>query len=298
MKIRFIVNPAAGGVSRVRQIEDAVRNVFGGDDGIFEVRSTKARGHAAELSTEAVKKGYEFVFACGGDGTINEVATPLVGTNSALGIIPAGSGNGFAMALGIPKGVEDAMRLVKTVPTRKLDVGVVCGRYFFSTAGCGFDAHLSKSYNSGGISKLMRGVLPYYPLALWEYLGYRPAVATVNIENFKSTVTPFLLTAANTSHYGAGAIIAPDAIPDDGMLDLCIVPKTGFFDALSLASKLLSGQVTEFKGFESIRAEKIQIQKGAGPVHADGEPFDWSGDIEISVKRQMINVLAGRERPR
>lgn len=292
MKIRFIVNPAAGGTSRVRRIEDALRNVFGDDDGIFEVHSTKGRGHAAELSIDAVAKGYEYVFACGGDGTINEVATPLVGTKTALGIIPAGSGNGFARALGIPEDAEGAMRLVKTASARKFDVGVICGRYFFSTAGCGFDAHLSKSYNSGGISKLLRGVLPYYPLALWEYIGYRPDAVTVNIANFKHTVTPFLLTAANTSRYGAGAIIAPDAIPDDGMLDLCIVPKTGFFDAISLASKLLSGRVTEFKGFESIRAEKIEIQKGAGPVHVDGEPFDWSGDIEISVMRHKINVLA------
>lgn len=292
MKIRFIVNPAAGGMSRVRQIEDAVKNVFGDDDGIFEVRSTKARGHAAELSMDAVKKGYEFVFACGGDGTINEAATPLVGTKTALGIIPGGSGNGFARALGIPEDIEGAMRLVKTASPRQMDVGVICGRYFFSTAGCGFDAHLSRSYNSGGISRLMRGMLPYYPLALWEYIWYRPAPVTVNIANFRSTVTPFLLTAANTSRYGAGAIIAPDAIPDDGMLDLCIVPKTGFFAALSLASKLLSGRVTEFKGFESIRAEKIEIQRDAGPVHADGESFYWSGDIEITVMRHMINVLA------
>lgn len=292
MKIRFIINPAAGGADRVRRIEEAVGRVFGDDDGIFEVRSTRARGHAGELSADAVKKGYEFVFACGGDGTVNETATPLVGTETALGIIPGGSGNGFAKALGIPEDIEAAMRLVKTGSARPIDVGVICGRYFFSTAGCGFDAHLSKSYNSGGISTVMRGMLPYYPLALWEYIWYRPAPATVNIANFRSTVTPFLLTAANTSRYGAGAIIAPDAIPDDGMLDLCIVPKTGFFSALSLASKLLSGRVTEFKGFESIRAEKIEIQKGAGAVHADGEPFDWSGDIEISVMRRMINVLA------
>jgi len=283
----------AGGADRARRIEEAVGRVFGNDDGIFDVRSTKARGHAAELSEDAVRKGYEFVFACGGDGTINEAATPVVGTETVLGIIPGGSGNGFAKALGIPEDIEGAMRLVKTGSARPIDVGVICGRYFFSTAGCGFDAHLSKSYNSGGISKVMRGVLPYYPLALWEYLWYRPATATVNIANFRSTVTPFLLTAANTSRYGAGAIIAPDAIPDDGMLDFCIVPKTGFFNAVSLASKLLSGRVTEFKGYESIRAEKIEIQKGAGAVHADGEPFDWSGDIEISVMRHMINVLAG-----
>ncbi|MBI5886913.1 MAG: diacylglycerol kinase family lipid kinase [Deltaproteobacteria bacterium] len=292
MKIRFIINPAAGGADRVRRIEEAVGMVFGDDDGIFEVRSTRARGHAGELAADAVKKGYEFVFACGGDGTINETATPLVGTGTVLGIIPGGSGNGFAKALGLPEDIEAAMRLVKTGSPRPIDVGVICNRYFFSTAGCGFDAHLSKSYNSGGISTIMRGMLPYYPLALWEYIRYRPAPVTVNISNFRSTVTPFLLTAANTSRYGAGAIIAPDAIPDDGMLDLCIVPKTGFFSALSLASKLLSGRVTEFKGFESIRAEKIEIQKGAGAVHADGEPFDWSGDIEISVMRRMINVLA------
>lgn len=293
MKIRFIVNPAAGGADRVGEIEEAVRKVFGPDDGIFEVRSIKARGQAGELSQDAVKKGYEIVFACGGDGTVNEIATPLVGTDTVLGIVPVGCGNGFARALSIPEDIEGALRLAKTPQARDIDVGVVCGRYFFSTAGCGFDAHLSKSYNSGGFSSLMRGMLPYYPLALWEYLWYRPAPATINIENFRSTVTPFLLTAANTSRYGGGAIIAPDAIPDDGMLDLCIVPKTGFFSAVALASKLLSGRVAEFKGFESIRAERIEIHKGAGSVHADGEPFDWDGDIQISVMRRQLKVLVG-----
>ncbi|MBI5562182.1 MAG: diacylglycerol kinase family lipid kinase [Deltaproteobacteria bacterium] len=293
MKIRFIVNPAAGGANRVREVEEAVRRVFGEEDGIFEVRSTKARGMAGELALDAVRKGYEFVFACGGDGTINETATPLVGTNTVLGIVPAGSGNGFARALEIPSGMDSALRLVKTGRARAMDVGVICGRYFFSTAGCGFDAHLSKSYNSGGLSSLMRGMLPYYPLALWEYLWYRPSPVTVNIENYRSTVTPFLLTAANTSRYGGGAVIAPDAIPDDGKIDLCIVPKTGFFSAVSLASKLLSGRVGEWRGFESIRAERVEIQRGAGTVHADGEPFDWNGDIQISVMRRKLRVLAG-----
>lgn len=293
MKVRFIINPVAGKKNRVRQVTDAVRDVFASEDGIFEIRVASARGQAAALAKEAVEKGFEAVFACGGDGTINEVASRLVGTNTALGIVPLGSGNGFARALGIPDKLDAALSLLKKWNIRGIDVGKICGRHFFSTAGCGFDAHLSAKYNMGALSRMVRGVLPYYPLALFEYMRYSPMPVTIQSGNFSSCMTPLMLTAANTGIYGGAAVIAPGAEPDDGLLDLCIVPYAGFAKALRFGAHLLSGNISGVDGFEMLRGDKFEIlRNGVSYVHADGEPFEWGGRISISVERRRLKVLA------
>lgn len=293
MKARFIINPVAGKKNRVRQVTDAVRDVFASEDGIFEIKVASRRGQAAELAKEAVEKGFEAVFACGGDGTMNEVASRLVGTNTALGIAPLGSGNGFAKALGIPDKLPTALSLLKKWKIRGIDAGKICGRYFFSTAGCGFDAHLSAKYNMGALSSMVRGVLPYYPLALIEYMRYSPMQVTIQSGNLSSCMTPLILTAANTGIYGGGAVVAPCAEPDDGLLDLCIVPYAGFAKTLRFGAHLLSGSISGADGFETLRSERFEIlRNGVSYVHADGEPFEWGGRVSISVERRRLKVLA------
>lgn len=291
MKVRFIVNPVAGGRDSVERITEAVTRLLHSEDGIFEIRATGAMS-ATELSKEALDRGYEAVFACGGDGTVNEVATPLVGTKTALGIIPGGSGNGFATALGIHEEPEEAIAVLKNLRIKEVDVGVICGRYFFSTAGCGFDAHLSKKYNEGFFSRRMRGLMPYFPIAVREYFFYKPLPVTIKTENYSTVATPFILTVANTSTFGGGVVIAPDASPFDGLLDLCFVPAAGFFKTAVLGLKLLSGEINEFKGYRCIKAEKIEILgRNFSILHADGEPFEWKGGISISVLPKKLKVL-------
>lgn len=295
MKARIIINPVSGGRNRVSEITEAVRKVCSSVDGIFEIKVTKTKGGASEFSRDAVRRGYEVVMVCGGDGTINEAAGPLVGTTTALGIVPIGSGNGLARALDIPKGVEAAIGLLKDWKFREIDAGVICGRYFFATAGCGFDAHLSRSYNSGFFSSKMRGILPYYPLAFWEYLWYKAMPSTVKIGNYNEQFSPFLLTAANTGWFGGNALIAPDAVPDDGLVDICIVSKPGFFKAVKLAARLMNGTIDGHEGFRTFRTDEVDIyREGSSIVHADGEPFEWGGVIPIKVLRRQLRVLTGQ----
>lgn len=292
MKVRFIVNPVAGGADSAGKITEAVQRLLKTEEGVFDIKVTRGRKDASAFAKEAVGKGYDAVFACGGDGTINEVARELVSTSTALGVIPGGSGNGFAKSLGIPDDIDSAIGLLKGFRLRDIDVGVVCGKYFFSTAGCGFDARLSKRYNEGKVSRKVRGIVPYYPLALVEFFRFKPRELTIQTDCQTIKATPLILTAANTEEYGGGAVIAPGAQPDDGLLDLCIVPKTGLMAARRLAKKILSGKVADFNGYKCVRTDRVEIT-GAGDsvVQADGEPFEWRGPITVELLHKRLKVL-------
>lgn len=292
MKVLFIINPIAGGLKSGKKLTEAIRKTLQSEEGLFEIKVPPSRESAKELSRDAVRKGYDAVFACGGDGTVNDVASGLVATDTALGIIPMGSGNGLGKSLGIPEDFGAAIGLLKTPRIREIDVGVICGRFFFATAGCGFDAHLGKMYNEGALSRRFRGMLPYYLLAVREFFRYKPSPVTIKAGDYSKTVAPFIITAANTERYGGKAIIAPGARPDDGLLDVSIIPKIGITRVAGLAIRLLSGKINEFKGFERIRADMIEIRgSNTTTVHVDGEPFEWEGDILISVLPGKLKVL-------
>lgn len=294
MKALFIINPVAGGASSVKRIREAIVEAFKSEDGIYEIQVAKAKGDTFKLSLGAVKRGYEAVIACGGDGTVHEAAGPLVNTDTMLGVIPCGSGNGFAKSLGIPFDLAAGMELIKKWKPRPIDAGVIGDRYFFSTAGMGFDAHLSKKYNDGFLSKRLRGLLPYFPLAVWEFYRFKPRPLRMKMDNNLLTETPFILTFANIERYGGQAVIAPGAVPDDGFLDVCTVPEIGLLDALDLVKKLFNGRIAAFKGYRCMRASNIDIAgEGMAFVHADGEPFQWQGGISVKVLHKSLRVLTG-----
>lgn len=293
MKVRFIINPASGKTRKAEaKVAEAVREALKDEEGLFEIKVASEKGSASALSKEALERGFEAVFACGGDGTVNEVATQLVGTGVLFGIVPIGSGNALAAALNIPKDIHAAVGLVKDVKVKEIDVGVACGRYFFSTAGFAFEAHLSRSYTEGVFSKKIRGTAPYYPLALKEFFRYAPEPVTIKTPEGTETARPFLLTAANTPQFGGGAFISPGASPEDGLMDICLVDKVGVYGAFGLARKLFSKSIHEFKSFRCIRTERAEITGRTSTLcHIDGEPFDWDGDIIIEVLPKKLKVL-------
>lgn len=292
MKVRFILNPASGSSWRTRRLSDLVRAELGGERGIFEVRATAGRGDGAALSKEAVRKGYEFVFACGGDGTINEVASQLVGTETVLGILPAGSGNALSNSLGMPADPAEGIRLLKTGTVRSIDAGEACGRYFFTTAGFAFEALLSKRYDEGSLSRKMRGIAPYYGLGLLEYLRFKPAEVALSVDGAAFHVSPMILTAANTSELGGGACIAPGALVDDGFLDFCVIPKQNVFRTAALLRRLKSGRIEGHGGYVRTRGKEASIRGlWTRCAHVDGEPFEFSGDVSVRVVPSALRVL-------
>lgn len=293
MKVRFIVGQSPGMHRKAAaRVTEAVREVLGSEEGIFEIRVASGKASAEGLSREALKKGYEAVFACGGDAIVNDVATPLVGADAVLGIIPLGAGNSFASALGIPGDMKAAIGLIKNHLVRKVDVGTACGRYFFSTAGFAFEAHLCRKYGEGALSKKIRGTAPYYPLAMKEFFSYKTAPVMLRTGAGDLNIEPFLLTAANTAQFGGGAYIAPQASPDDGLIDICYVEKAGVFGAVGFAKKMFSRSVKESKYYGFVQTEKAVIcGRESTLCHVDGQVFEHNGEISVGVLPKSLKVF-------
>jgi diacylglycerol kinase (ATP) len=289
MRILCILNPIAGGGKIAERVTSALHEIFRQSGITYDLVTTQQKGDGTTLSRKAVEEGYTVVVAIGGDGTVNEVATGLVGTSLVLGIIPVGSGNGLARGLRVPLNYWDACRLILRGQSREIDVGQVCDRYFFATSGIGFDAHIGKIYNEK--SGRSRGFLLYCQFAITEFFNYesQEVVLTCNGKTFQ--YIPFVLTVANVEQYGGGAIIAPGAIPDDGLFNISIVPQSHPFQVLTHLPKLFAGTIDTFPHFESHETDSLTITRPSpGPVHVDGEPFIAGEFLEYTLLPHALHV--------
>lgn len=289
-----ILNPIAGGGKIAEQVTSAIHETFRDTGIIYDIVTTQEKGDGTTLSRNAVKEGYDVIVAAGGDGTVNEVATGLIGSSVVFAIIPVGSGNGLARGLRIPQNYKDACRLILQGQSKKIDVGQVCDRYFFATSGIGFDAHVGKIYDEKpGHS---RGILPYFQFAAAEFFNYEPQEILLTCTGKTFKYTPFVLTIANVEQYGGGAIIAPGAIPDDGLFDITIILPTHVLEMLSHLPKLFLGTIDAYPHFRSHRASSLTITRSSpGPVHVDGEPFIAGEVLEYTLLPQALQVQVYEE---
>ena len=289
MKVLCILNPIAGGGRTAAHAATAIHQTIGKSGMAYDIVYTQQAGDGLMLARQAAKDGYSHVVAVGGDGTINEIATGLLKTDVVLGILPVGSGNGLARALQIPLEYRDACQLLLQGTSRAIDVGQVNERYFFATSGIGFDAHVGKRYNEHpGHS---RGILPYIHIAAAEYFHYTPREITFAYQGKSFTCTPFVLTVANVEQYGAGAIIAPDAIPDDGLFDVVIIPQTPLLRTVYHLPRLFNGTIDALPDFITHRTASLTITRPEpGPVHVDGETFVAGEVLEYTLLPHALRV--------
>jgi YegS/Rv2252/BmrU family lipid kinase len=256
----------------------------------FEVLWTQRRGHAETLAREAVREGVGLVVAAGGDGTVHEVASGLLSAEAALGILPCGSGNGLARALGMPLDLRRACRALLTARVRRIDAGRVNARPFFATAGVGLDALVAARYEGSE----RRGLLPYVALTTRTFLTRVPEEVTLTLDAGPPLAArPILLTVANTEQYGGGAIIAPGARPDDGLLDICLIEDVPLFRALLHAPRLFTGAIHRMRGVRLFRAASVQIVRPApGPLQMDGEALQGEAALSVQVLPGALKVAA------
>lgn len=289
MKILCVLNPIAGGGRTAKRVTAAIHKTFEEAHVAYDIVITQKKADGKEFSKNAEKAGYTHVVAIGGDGTVNEVATGLVGTSTILGIIPVGSGNGLARALRIPLHYQDACQLILQGKSRKIDVGQVCGRFFFATSGIGFDAHIGKLFNEKAGHP--RGFLTYVQFAVTEYFNYTPQEIVLHCNGKSFRYTPFVLTVANGEQYGGGAIIAPNAIPDDGLFDVSIILQTSLFRILPHLPKIFLGTIDSYADFITHKTNSLTITRSApGPVHVDGESFMAGEVLEYTLLPHALNV--------
>lgn len=294
MNMLCILNPIAGGGRAAQNIAPLLRTLSRISGASCDIMTTQRRGDGAALAQQAARQGYSLVAAAGGDGTVNEVATGLVGSGATLGIIPVGSGNGLARALRIPLRYQDACKLLFEGTPKLIDVGHVAGRYFFATSGVGFDAHVGKAYNESPHHS--RGIMPYVQIAVAEYFNYTPENVILRCNGATYCYTPFVLTVANTEQYGGGAVIAPGAVPDDGLFDVVIIPQASMLTMLSHAPRLFTRNIDTFPNIITHRAAALTVIRNfPGPAHVDGESFMAGETLEYLIRPRALSVLVPRK---
>ena len=292
MSYLFIVNPNAG--KKRGNISGLIKNSFSAGKTRYEIEFTKARGHARELAAKAVVEGFTNVVAVGGDGTIRETASALAGKSQILGIIPCGSGNGLARNLYLPLDAGACARGLLEWPERVIDAGLANGELFLCAAGVGLDAEVARDFNA---RKSGRGILPYIYRGVIQFFKYRPVAMTAVFNSQKTEFTPLVAAVLNGRQYGGGAQIAPDAYLDDGVLDLAIAKKAGFFETLAALPDLFNGRLashTELMSYFRSQIFEFHLRKGTA-YHLDGEDFVCdSGLLKITILPGALKVKAPR----
>src|SRR5262245_28287953 len=286
MSVAIIINPISGtarrDAGRARAELAAAVLTSAGEPG--EVFVTERKGHGRELAAGAIARGARLVLAWGGDGTVNEVASALVSTGTALSIVPSGSGNGLARALGVAREPKQAIARALSGTPRPIDAGEIGGRMFFSIAGVGFDAHVASLFDadSGG-----RGFSGYVRITFRELRSYR--CGTYRIDGRPRQA--FLVTFANASQFGNGARIAPDARVDDGQLDLVVFEEVSRLATLAGLPRLFTGTIGRQRGVSIQRIERATIESDQPMVfHVDGEPVRGGTHLETRVLPGALRV--------
>jgi YegS/Rv2252/BmrU family lipid kinase len=285
--VQAIINPVSGVGSKhkiPKMIEDACQR----EGASLTVILTEYAGHASELAKQAVENGINLVLAVGGDGTVNEVACALIHSDTVLGIIPKGSGNGLARELHIPMDTRRAIEMILKGHITVMDGCNANGRVFFTTCGVGFDAAVSKKF----AHEKRRGSLMYVKNILEEYLSYKPEVYELLIDGQSINEKAFLVACANASQYGNNAYIAPHANIQDGKMDIIILSPFTPLDIAPLAFQLFTKQIDRNSKIKVIKASQVSIiRQKPGIMHLDGEPVEADNLINVSVIPEALKVV-------
>ena len=290
-KIVFILNPISGTHSK-DEIPEIIKDTLNHELYDYEIRLTEYAGHAAEIAHDCAAEHIDIVVAVGGDGTVNEVARSLVHTDTALAIIPCGSGNGLARHLCLPLDIKKAISVINTGKIETFDYGVINELPFFCTCGMGFDAFISLKFAEAG----KRGPITYVENVLKEGLKYKPETYEVEDETGAKRYKAFLIACANASQYGNNAYIAPGATMKDGEMDVIIMEPFDTLEAPQMAADLFMKTLGNNSKIKTFRTKKLHIhRKESGAIHYDGDPIMMGTEIDVHIEHQGIHILTNPE---
>jgi YegS/Rv2252/BmrU family lipid kinase len=280
----FIVNPDSG-VAPVNYI------VSLGLD-LRKNELTAARSHSKTDTETLIRNNFDkhnVFIAAGGDGTVHSVATQLVGSEKILGVLPLGSGNGFAKEFGFRMNVNSLLSNVRRFETMDIDVIEINDKMCLNVAGIGLDSFVAHSF---GNLKL-RGFFPYIWLTFKTFLQLRPFHVTIHIGGEKIVSEElFVVTIANTRQFGNNAFIAPEARPNDGMIDLVLIKPFPKIFGPVFVIRLFTKRINNSKYVKHFKTDReIVIETDETRFHVDGEPVSISGKITVNIKREALKVL-------
>ncbi len=254
---KLIVNPVAGN-KKAKKLLPKINDIFKKSDCFYDIYITKGPGDAINAAREAANNGADIVVAVGGDGTVNEVANGLAGTEASLAALPAGTGNDFVRAMKIPNSIEKACKILIKGKSRYIDLGKVNGRYFVNLVGVGFDGAVARLANQQ--NKRVGGPWVYFFSILKNVISYKPVEMKITMDNRTMICTPTLVAVGIGQYYGGGIKIVPEAIQNDGLFDVCIVDKIGRLKLISYLPLVYFGEHTNLKDVSIFRTEELKLE--------------------------------------
>jgi diacylglycerol kinase (ATP) len=287
-QIRFVVNPFSGNTSK-RNLEQAILKYLDFNQFDYQIIYTEYAGHAIELTKTAVLEGADIVVAVGGDGSVNEVAAGLIGTSVKMGILPLGSGNGFAKHLGLSRDLEIAFATINRFQYQSIDAATINGKVFVNLVGFGFDGLISNKMKKSRL----RGLIGYAIKTLPLLFAYDTEQFEVKIDDkIPFNLDCFMLDIVNGSRFGYNFKIHAAADLSDGLLHLVAIKKASKWKYPLLLFAMLRGRVHKSKIVSIFSAKRIEIHtKKQIPMHLDGEGMYGSGDFEILVLPNALEVI-------
>ena len=294
--IVFVLNPISGTKSK-EGIVKLIDQQLDSNKYDWRIVRTEYAGHAAVIASQSVSEGVDICVAIGGDGTVNEVARSLVQSQTALGIIPCGSGNGLARHLCLPMDPKGALEMINLGRVELFDYGIINRQPFFCTCGMGFDAFISLKFAEAG----KRGMVTYVENVLKEGLKYQPDTYTIEDATGIHSHKAFLITCANAAQYGNNAYIAPGASMQDGLMDVIVMEPFTVVEAPKLAMDLFAKTISSNSRIKTFQARRLHIKRSQpGAVHFDGDPINMGTDIDVELRplglRAVVNPKAIEDR--
>ncbi len=254
----------------------------------YKIKHSEHPGHLTKLAEDGVNEGVKIILIAGGDGSVNEVIKSLHSTTVKLGIIPIGSGNGLARHLKIPLNIQKAIQIVKKGNTKLIDAASINRQPFISIAGTGFDALIAKHF----LARKSRGFWSYLKLVLKYYFGYKPLDYEIFHNDIIINKKALMICFANSDQFGNNLSIAPQAVINDGYIDVCIVQKPPVFDLPFTLIKLLFKRVNKSKHYQSFKTQQIRIKGNHKMlINIDGEYFDADQEIEVKIIPKAVHIF-------
>jgi len=289
-RVLVLVNPKSGlywSFSTMRRALDRSWETEGTE---LMYQFSQGAGDGMAKAQRAVEQEMDVVLAVGGDGTVSTIGRALIGTQVAMGMVPAGSGNGFARHFGIPLAPEKAVQVLSNATVKSIDVGIINETPFLITASMAWDAFIVRSFEKSPL----RGIVPYVFAGVQEFFEYRPQQMRVEIDGAE-TVTfpdPLVFTVANLTQYGGGAKIAPHAEADDGHLELVVALRQDAPKLVANIRRFFDGSIHKLPEVISKRFRSMTvIRERPDPIQIDGELVDAPARIDIHVVPGALKVL-------
>jgi YegS/Rv2252/BmrU family lipid kinase len=285
-RICFIVNPISG-IGRQKVIEKLIDEQLDRTLYEYEIAYTKAAKHAIELAKEAAERNIDVVVAVGGDGSVNETTKGLVNSNTAMAIIPTGSGNGLARHLNIPLDLKKAMQVINRGKTTSIDTIKINDETFVNVAGIGFDAHIGWEFAKFG----KRGFSSYVKVILREFPKYKAQDFELTIDGRTVIKNAYLISFANGSQWGNNASIAPTAHIADGIMDIAILKDFNLISGIAIGYRLFRKTLHLSSYLETIKAKQVIVKQPGIIAHIDGEPIETGHELKIAVNPLSLKVI-------